>query len=154
MGHNLAIAFRVHPCNVASFKDKKMKDAKAASEDQRKATRAMKVAKRMEKKEDRDYMKTHALMQHDVVTLKKAIESIKHGDMKALAEAQKALMHSMEAMKSSTGDFLHFLQLSEWTTADSSAKDCPYCKAQCLEKCHNDGHSFMECMGTCENAGN
>jgi len=133
-------------------KDQKMKDAK--SDEARKAGRAMKIEKRMEKKEDREYAKNHALMAHDITTIKTAIESVKKGDMKALASAQKALMHSMEAMKSSTGDFLHFLQLSEWTQADSKAKDCPYCKAQCLESCHNNGNTFMACMQSCASVGN
>merc|ERR1719335_286661 len=84
-------------------KDKNLKAASQTAE-QKKASRAKKIAMRMEKKEDRDYAKTHALMLHDVGTLKKAIESVKKGDMKALADAQSALVHSMEAMKSSTGD--------------------------------------------------
>merc|ERR1719335_461232 len=105
----------------------------------------------MQKKEDRDYLKQHALMVRDVDALKKAIESVKKGDMKALAKMQQVLKDSIQAMKG-RDDFLHFLQLSEFT--DSRSGDCPYCKAQCLEKCHNDGQTFMDCMQTCANAGN
>lgn len=32
-------------------------------------------------------------------------------------------------------------------------EDCPYCKAQCIEKCHNEGHSFMQCLGSCADEG-
>lgn len=134
-------------------KDKDLKDEKAIAE-KKKASRAVKVVKRMEKKEDRDYAKTHALMLHDVSTMKNAIESVKKGDVTALSKAQQALQHSMQAMQASQGEFLHFLQLGEWMATEKSSKGCPYCKAQCLEKCHNDGHSFMECMGSCDSVGN
>jgi len=124
-----------------------------AAEKKKKANRAMKMVRRMTKKEDREYNKQHAMEVHDVATLKKAIESVKKGDMKALATAQQALTHSLKSMTASTGDFLHFLQMSDYT---DSAKDgaCPYCKAQCLEKCHAGGTSFMSCMTSCADVGN
>jgi len=112
--------------------------------------RALKTAKRLQKKEDAEYKREHGMITHDVASLKSAIESVKKGDMKALAAAQGALEQSMKSMNSNTQEFLHFLQMSTYTRE----QDCPYCKAQCLEKCHADGHSFMDCMGQCENAGN
>jgi len=118
----------------------------------KKVKRAQQIAKRMAKKEEIEYKREHESVVHDVASLKAAVESIKKGDMKALETAQKALQHSLASMQHSTGTFLHFLQFSAWDTSKAGA--CPYCKAQCLEKCHADGHSFMECMGTCDSVGN
>jgi len=114
--------------------------------------RAIKTAKRLQKKEDVEYKREHGMITKDIGNLKVAIESVKKGDLKALSGAQSALEKSMNSMKSNTQDFLHFLQLNAYERVQE--KDCPYCKAQCLEKCHANGHSFMQCMGECENAGN
>lgn len=122
-------------------------------EKKRKAVRAKALTNRMIKKEDREYAKQHAMASHDIATLKKAIESVKKGDMKALSSAQEALAHSLSRMQASTGDFLHFLQVSEYIDSEKDGA-CPYCKAQCLEKCHSSGHSFMECMNSCADVGN
>jgi hypothetical protein len=132
--------------------EKKLKTGLKGAADQKKkkqVDRAIRTAKRLQKKEDAEYKREHGMITRDVGNLKSAIESVKKGDMKALASAQSALEQSMNSMKN-TQDFLHFLQLSTYTRE----QDCPYCKAQCLEKCHADGHSFMDCMGQCENAGN
>jgi hypothetical protein len=132
-------------------KDKKQAGLKGADQKKKKQIeRAMKTAKRLKKKEDAKYNREHSMIQHDIGSLKSAIEAVKKGDMKALSSAQGALEQSMKSMKDNTQEFLHFLQMSTYTRE----QDCPYCKAQCLEKCHADGHSFMECMGQCENAGN
>merc|ERR1719161_3522820 len=132
-------------------KEKKQAGLKGADQKKKKQIeRAMKTAKRLQKKEDAKYKREHSMIQHDISSLKSAIEAVKKGDMKALASAQGALEQSMKNMQSNTQEFLHFLQMSTYTRE----QDCPYCKAQCLEKCHAGGHSFMECMGQCENAGN
>jgi len=34
-------------------------------------------------------------------------------------------------------------------SAVTRSEDCPYCKAACIEKCHDAGHSFMQCLGSC-----
>jgi len=133
--------------------EKKLQSGLKGAADQKKkkqVQRAIRTAKRLQKKEDAEYKREHGMITRDIGSLKSAIESVKKGDMKALASAQSALEKSMNSMKSNTQDFLHFLQMSTYTRD----QDCPYCKAQCLEKCHADGHSFMDCMGQCENAGN
>merc|ERR1719321_2110311 len=133
--------------------EKKLQSGLKGATDQKKkkqVQRAIRTAKRLQKKEDAEYKREHTMITHDIGSLKSAIESVKKGDMKALASAQGALEKSMNSMKSNTQDFLHFLQMSTYTRE----QDCPYCKAQCLEKCHADGHSFMDCMGECQNAGN
>jgi len=132
-------------------KEKQQAGLKGADQKKKKQIqRAMKTAKRLQRKENAEYKREHDMISHDIGSLKSAIEAVKKGDMKALATAQEALQRSMDRMKAGTQDFLHFLQMSTYTRE----QDCPYCKAQCLEKCHAEGHSFMDCMGQCENAGN
>jgi len=130
-------------------KDKNMAN-KTVTEQKQKTSRAIKIIKRRQKKEEREYLKQHGMMSKDVVALRSAIEAVKKGDMSQLAKMQGVLQQSMKAMQGNQ-DFLHFLQLSAWT---DHAKACPYCKAQCLEKCHAGGHSFMECMTECDSVGN
>merc|ERR1719456_1970259 len=107
---------------------------------------------RVQKRLERDYQKWHALALKDSKSLHEAIAAIKKGDVSALAKARKALTDSLARMRSSTGDFLHFLQVSVHTSSRDGA--CPYCKAQCLEKCHAGGASFVTCMGQCADVGN
>lgn len=130
-------------------KDKNMAN-KTLTEEKQKTSRLIKIIKRRQKKEDRQYKKEHGMMSKDVKALSSAIEAVKKGDMTQLQKMQAVLQQSMKAM-SGNQDFLHFLQLQAWT---DHSKACPYCKAQCLEKCHNGGHSFMQCMTECENVGN
>jgi len=130
-------------------KDKNMAN-KTVTEEKQKVSRTIKIVKRRQKKEDRLYLKQHGMMSKDVEALKKAIDAVKRGDMSELAKMQGVLQQSMKAMQGQQ-EFLHFLQLQAWT---DHSKACPYCKAQCLEKCHNGGHSFMQCMTECENVGN
>jgi len=123
---------------------------KTVTEEKQKTTRLIKIINRRQRRENREYLKQHGLMSKDVTALRSAIEAVKKGDMTQLAKMQGVLQQSMKAMQGNQ-DFLHFLQLQAWT---DHAKACPYCKAQCLEKCHNGGHSFMQCMTECENVGN
>merc|ERR1719146_635948 len=106
----------------------------------------------MLKKAEREYQKMHALSANDAKSLHEAISAIKKGDMSALARARKALSDSLSRMQATSGDFLHFLQVSAYTSSRDGA--CPYCKAQCLEKCHAGGASFVTCMGQCADVGN
>jgi len=130
-------------------KDKSMAN-KTVTEEKQKTSRAVKIVKRRQKKEEREYLKQHGMASKDVVAMRSAIEAVKKGDMTQLAKMQDVLRQSMKSMQGNQ-DFLHFLQLSAWT---DHTKACPYCKAQCLEKCHAGGHSFMDCMTDCEKVGN
>jgi hypothetical protein len=130
-------------------KDKNMVN-KTLTEEKQKTSRLVKLLKRRQKKENREYLKEHGMMSKNNEAMKTAIEAVKKGDMAQLSKMQAVLRQSMNAMQGNQ-DFLHFLQLQAWT---DHSKACPYCKAQCLEKCHNGGHSFMQCMTECENVGN
>jgi len=130
-------------------KDKNMAN-KTVTEEKQKTSRTIKIIKRRQKRENREYLKQHGMMSKDAVALKSAIEAVKKGDMSQLAKMQAVLQQSMKAMQGNQ-DFLHFLQLAAWT---DHSKACPYCKAQCLEKCHSGGKSFMTCMTECADVGN
>jgi len=110
-----------------------------------------KVFAALKKQESRQYNKWHVQTVRDVHNLEKSVVGIKKGDVKAVENARAALVESMQAMQAQSGDFLHFLQ-----TGDSlrRTKDCPYCAAQCLEKCHTAGKSYVTCMTVdCKDAG-
>jgi hypothetical protein len=132
--------------------DKIKKSNATKAEVEKKLKRIQARQSRMKKKLDRDYQKWHALAVKDAKSLHEAIAAIKKGDISALAKARKALTDSLQRMRSSTGEFLHLLQVSSYTSARDGA--CPYCKAQCLEKCHAGGASFVQCMGQCADVGN
>merc|ERR1719420_1659400 len=132
--------------------DKSRKSNGTKTEVEKKVQRIHNREQRVQKKLEREYQKWHALAAKDSKSLHEAIEAIKKGDLSALGKARKALTESLQRMRGSTGDFLHFLQLSVYTNSRDAA--CPYCKAQCLEKCHAGGASFVTCMGQCESVGN
>ncbi|CAD7961180.1 unnamed protein product [Amoebophrya sp. A25] len=50
-------------------------------------------------------------------------------------------------------DNLALLQQSA-VAQSATAKDCPYCKAQCFEKCHDSGNTYVRCLSTCAEVGN
>jgi hypothetical protein len=105
--------------------------------------------KRMKKTDDRNFVKDSALAKRDIQTMKSAIESVKKGDTSGLAKAQQALEKSMEVAKARQGKFLVFVQLVH----QAEALDCPYCVAQCVDKCHNDGKPYTTCLTDCADAG-
>lgn len=146
-----ATSLKTYEAKMKAFqgKDKNMAN-KTLTKEKQKTSQIIKILKRRQKKENREYLKEHGMMSKNVGALKGAIEAVKKGDMAQLAKMQGVLRQSMQAMQGNQ-DFLHFLQLQAWT---DHSKACPYCKAQCLEKCHNGGHSFMQCMTECENVGN
>merc|ERR1719301_205209 len=102
--------------------EKKQAGLKGADQKKKKQIeRAMKTAKRLQKKENAEYKREHGMITHDIGSLKSAIEAVKKGDLKALATAQEALEQSMKRMQAGTQDFLHFLQMSTYTRE----QDCP-----------------------------
>lgn len=104
---------------------------------------------RIKKREDRTYKKHIAVAKNDLESLKTAVEAIKKGDMQTLSKAENALEKSMKAMEAQRGGFLYLIQLGHKT----QSLDCPYCAAQCVDKCHTDGNSFTTCLTQCADAG-
>jgi hypothetical protein len=112
-------------------------------------TRAVVQIARMKKHDERSFAKQSALGKHDIQTMKSAIEAVKKGDMAGLAKAQNALDASMKAAQARSGKFLVFVQLMH----RAEGLDCPYCAAQCVDKCHNEGKPYVTCLTDCADAG-
>merc|ERR550514_553539 len=98
----------------------------------------------LKRREERKLAKDKAVQTSTMTALKDAIKDIKNKDAKGLVEAKKALQASMEALQEQNGEFLHFLQ----TTAPGFS--CPYCGAQCIDKCVSTEHKTMSgCLAQC-----
>lgn len=107
------------------------------------------LAETMRKRETRNFKKFAAIRSRDIASMKKAVEAVRRGDIKALKSTQDALMASMQALKSQNGGFLVLLSLGHRTMGG----DCPYCAAQCIDKCRQLGNSYAKCLGDCADAG-
>lgn len=103
----------------------------------------------LKKREERQFKKWAATRQHDINTMKMAVDAVKKGDMKELDHARSALQDSLKALQSSNGGFLVLLQQGH----QLMERDCPYCAAQCVDKCHQEGHPYVQCMTDCADAG-
>eukprot|EP00933_Yihiella_yeosuensis_P017875 TRINITY_DN14864_c0_g2_i3.p1 TRINITY_DN14864_c0_g2~~TRINITY_DN14864_c0_g2_i3.p1 ORF type:complete len:381 (-),score=137.91 TRINITY_DN14864_c0_g2_i3:305-1447(-) len=104
----------------------------------------------LEKAESRKFSKEDALDQQRIATMKKAIAAMKAGDAKALEAAQQEMSDQMAVTKKKNRKFLVLLDFLH----KSQVQDCPYCAAQCVEKCHNgEGKSYAVCLGQCKDAG-
>jgi hypothetical protein len=95
-------------------------------------------------REERKLDKELAIERKTVAALGTAMEDIKKKDMKGLKEAKEALQESVKALEESEGQFLHFLQI------EAPGFSCPYCGAQCIEKCRTTEHKSMSgCLTEC-----
>merc|ERR1719271_2314777 len=105
---------------------------------------APKQVKFLKRKEERKLKKDKALQEQTEKALDGAIKDIKNKDAKGLEEAKKDLQASMEALQEQSGEFLHFLQVL------APGFSCPYCGAQCIEKCVQGEHkTYSTCLATC-----
>lgn len=107
------------------------------------------VVQIMQKREERNFKKWSAMRKHDINAMRDAVEGVKKGDMKAVARAKAALEQSMKAMQSQTQGFLYLIQLGH----TMMKRDCPYCAAQCVDKCHTAGKPYVQCLTDCADAG-
>merc|ERR1719440_103873 len=103
----------------------------------------------MQKREERNFKKWAAVRTHDIKAMTDAVEGVKKGDMKAVGRAQAALEQSLKAMQGQTGGFLYLIQLGH----KLMKRDCPYCAAQCVDKCHQAGKPYVQCLTDCADAG-
>jgi hypothetical protein len=100
--------------------------------------------KYLKHREERKLDKELAIEKKTVVALGTAMEDIKKKDMKGLKEAKEALQQSVKALEESEGEFLHLLQI------EAPGFSCPYCGAQCIEKCRSTEHKSMSgCLTEC-----
>lgn len=103
----------------------------------------------IKKREERRFEKWAAACEHDIEGLRTAVSAVESGNLEALEKAQQALKKSLQAMRKQTGGFLHLLQLGHTVLR----RDCPYCAAQCVDKCHQAGKSYVTCLADCADAG-
>jgi len=111
-----------------------------------------KVAHRLQlmvKAADRKFKKEELLTKSDIASLKEAVEGVKKGDMQVLQKVQDALKANMKQMESLHGPQLYFLEMAHKV----EELDCPYCAAQCIEKCSATGKSYVTCLTDCQDAG-
>jgi hypothetical protein len=98
----------------------------------------------LRKREERKMSKDKAVQESTAKALKGAIKDIENHDAKGLVEAKKALEASMQALQEQSGEFLHFLQV------EAPGFSCPYCGAQCIDKCVGTEHKTMSgCLAEC-----
>lgn len=117
--------------------------------DKKNNTRAVHQIQKIQKHDTRDFQKQSAMAKHDIQSLKSGIESVKKGDMAGLAKAQGALTASMKAAQARSGKFLVLIELMHRT----EGLDCPFCVAQCVDKCHNEGKPYVTCLTDCADSG-
>merc|ERR1719229_1079046 len=103
----------------------------------------------MKKREGRKYDKEDAMARRDYQSLQEAVEAVKNGDIKKLVKAQHALEDSMKAMQAHANGFIVFIQEAH----RAEGLDCPFCVAQCIEKCSSSGKTYTTCLTDCADAG-
>lgn len=99
--------------------------------------------------EARKFAKTDSSIQEHIQTLKQAIQAVKAGDLNELATASNQLKAQMEALEVRNQHFLALMQFLD----KSQAQDCPYCQADCVDKCHKEGATYTKCLIKCADAG-
>lgn len=130
--------------------DKAKKELEASAKKQEKKN--PKLAHRIRqilKQSDRQFAKEAALSRRDLTSLNEAVDAIKRGDMKALERSRTALQNNLKAMQSQNKGFLVLIQMAH----RMEGLDCPYCAAQCVDKCHSGGNSYTTCLTQCADAG-
>merc|ERR1719215_1339486 len=98
---------------------------------------------------DREYRKRMASHDKQLNMMEDVVAALKRGDVNALKKAQSALTASLNAMQKQTGNFLHLLHLGHRL----AEQDCPYCAAQCIDKCHKAGSPYTQCLTDRADAG-
>lgn len=99
--------------------------------------------------EARKFAKTDSTIQEHIQTLKQAIQAVKAGDLNGLATASNQLKAQMTALEVRNQHFLALMQFLD----KSQVQDCPYCQANCVDKCHKEGGSYTNCLIKCADAG-
>lgn len=138
--HEYSVRERFHRKKVAVFADR-MKKASGKAEKH--------TVHILAKREERSFKKWSAMRKHDINAMQAAVDGVKKGDISAVKRAQEALKASMKVMQGQTGGFLYFIQMGHRLMK----RDCPYCAAQCVDKCHTAGKPYVQCLTDCADAG-
>jgi len=151
----LALEARLHKMQESEKRmedhhQEEMTELDKAVEEKKNNTRVVHKIKAVKKGDTREFAKHAAMANHDIQALKSAIESVKKGDMAGLTKAQDALTASMRTVQARSGKFLYFIQLMQ----RAQGQDCPFCVAQCVDKCHNtEGNPYTTCLTVCADSG-
>lgn len=101
------------------------------------------------KAEGRIFSKGLAVDRERIEALQDAVDAVRSGNVKAVQAARKRIRSlQQEARLHRTNKFLVLLGIGQ----NSSSEDCPYCVAQCMEKCHTAGKSYVSCLTGCADA--
>jgi hypothetical protein len=122
---------------------------KLEAEEKSKPAKAAHVIHLIRKKEDRKFQKAMAMKHRDIQSMKDAIDAIEKGDMQGLEHAKAALEASINSMQTHNSGFLVLIQEG----FRAAGMDCPFCAAQCVDKCHDAGKSYVDCLKDCQDAG-
>jgi len=114
-----------------------------------KAPKSAKAMKAMMKREERSFKKWSVMQEHDIETMKDAVKAIRKHDVKALEKAKEALEASVRGLQNKNAGFLVLLSMGHRLME----RDCPYCAAQCVDKCHQEGKPYVACLTQCADAG-
>jgi len=98
---------------------------------------------------NREFKKRFAIHHQQFAIMRDIVSALRRGDTAALQKAQNALQADLRAMKAQTGNFLYLVQLGH----QLEKRDCPFCVAQCIGKCHDGGSPYAVCMAACATAG-
>lgn len=103
----------------------------------------------LEKSAHHRYLKEAALEKRTAASIQSALEAVKRGDRGAVKKAVAALQSMLKIMQAQDGKFLVLIE----TAHRVEGRDCPYCAAQCVDKCHAAGKSYVTCLTDCADAG-
>jgi len=118
--------------------EKQIKDVKAQSKEEVKAQAEQALKAAVEEKQEllEKLEEKKAELQQQEAGLQQLAAAKKASNSKSKKSAQKP----MATMLLQVAFYAH--------------RDCPYCKAQCFEKCHDAGKPYMGCMTECAAVGN
>lgn len=98
------------------------------------------------KTERRTFSKELAVDKLRIHAMQDAVDAVRSGNVEAVQAARNKIQRlEEEARQHRTNKFLVLLGIGQ----DSSSEDCPYCVAQCMEKCHTAGRSYVSCLTGC-----
>jgi len=103
----------------------------------------------VKKMEEKQFEAADKMGAREESALAKAAAAVEAGDLKKAMNAQKELQQLLEEHKH--GSKNKFLVLMDMVSG-SKDKDCPYCVAKCVEKCHNAGKPYVSCLTDCADA--
>lgn len=111
--------------------------------------RSLRILRAKQDRENRRFQRRMDIQRQDIGTMRAAVDAMEHGDVQGVRRAEAALESSMRKMRSQSSGFLMLIQEG----LRGSGLDCPYCAAQCVDRCHAAGGKYVACLAECQDAG-